>query len=62
MKYTYRGDRMTAPELRGMQCDPVLRADGRCVRGKNANMLVVDGQGNRYVVLARQLRKNDGAK
>jgi hypothetical protein len=60
MRYTYRGDRMTAPERRGMQCDPVLRA-GKCIRGRNGNMLVVDSSGQRFVVLARQLRKNGGA-
>jgi hypothetical protein len=57
VKYTYRGDRLTAPDLRGMACDPVLRADGKCIRGKNGNMLVIDGQGRRWVVLGRQLRK-----
>lgn len=40
MRYTYRGDRLTALALRGLQCDPVRRADGKCVRGKNGNMLV----------------------
>lgn len=41
MRYTYRGDRITDPGLRDIQCDPVRRADGKCVRGRNGNMLVV---------------------
>ncbi len=61
MRYTYRGDRLTEPTLRGMQCDPVRRANGKCVRGKNGNMLVIDAQGRRWVVLARQLRVNNDA-
>ncbi len=62
MRYTYRGDRLTDPTLRGMQCDPVRRPDGKCIRGKNGNMLVIDGQGRRWVVLARQLRVNKDAR
>lgn len=58
MRYTYRGDRLTSAALRGLQCDPVRRADGKCVRGRNGNMLVVDAQGRRCVVLGRQLRIN----
>lgn len=58
MRYTYRGDRLTAAALRGLQCDPVRRADGKCVRGRNGNMLVVDALGRRYVVPGRQLRVN----
>jgi hypothetical protein len=58
MRYTYRGDRLTDPALRGLQCDPVRRTDGKCVCGKNGNMLVEDAQGRRYVVLGRQLRIN----
>lgn len=58
MRYTYRGDRLTEPTLRGMQCDPVRRANGKCIRGKNSNMLVIDAQGRCWVVLARQLRIN----
>lgn len=58
MRYTYRGDRLTTAALRGLLCDPVRRADGKCVRGKNGNMLVEDAQGRRCVVLGRQLRIN----
>ena len=55
MRYTYLGDRMS--EKRGMQCDAVRRADGKCVRSRVATMLVTDGE-KRYVVLARLLRIN----
>lgn len=54
--YTYRGDRWTAPELKGAVCQAVRRPDGRCVRGKNGSMLVTIA-GVRHVVLGRQLRK-----
>ena len=57
MRYTYRGDRFTDPLLKGIQCDPVLRSDGKCIRSKLSTMLVSDGI-IKYVVLARQLRIN----
>ena len=55
--YLYRGDRLTSPELRHQLCQAVRRADGRCIRGLNANMLVRFTTGAVHVVLARQLRK-----
>ena len=55
--YTYRGDKLTAPELKGMTCYPVLNRRDKCIRGKNGNMLVRNASGKCYVVLARQLRK-----
>lgn len=58
MRYTYLGDKLTDPALVGMQCDPVRRADGKCIVGKLATMLVVDEQGRRYVVLRRRVRVN----
>jgi hypothetical protein len=59
MRYTYLGDKLTAPELRGMQCDPVRRADGKCIVGRTPrNALVQDASGKRYVVLGRRLRLN----
>ena len=58
MKYTYKGDRLTAPSLRGLQCDPVLRADGKCITSPMSTMLVKDASGKKYVILRRQLRKN----
>ena len=38
--YIYLGDRMTDPILKGSKCRAVLRPDGKCIRGKNGNMLV----------------------
>jgi hypothetical protein len=58
MRYTYLGDTLTAPELRGMQCDPVRRQDGKCVVGTMGSAQVVDAQGVRHVVLRRRLRLN----
>lgn len=59
MRYTFLGDKLTRPDLRGMQCDPVRRADGKCiVSTKMATALVIDAGGNRYVVPRRRLRLN----
>jgi len=30
-EYTYRGDRLTAPELRGQPCRAVRNAAGKCI-------------------------------
>lgn len=58
--YRYRGDRLTAPELKGMLCQAVRHCvTGKCVRGRNGSMLVFDDAGTVYNVLARQLRKVD---
>lgn len=59
MRYTYLGDALTRPELIGLQCDPVRRPDGKCIVSvKMAMALVVDAQGNKYVVKRRRLRLN----
>jgi hypothetical protein len=66
--YVYRGDRMTAPELRGVRCyavrmlniwspRPSAGLGPVCIRGRNGNMLVETEDGRRVVVLGRQLRK-----
>lgn len=54
MEYRYLGDRLS--DKRGMLCRAV-RINGRCVRGRNGNMLVEDAANTRHVVLARLLRK-----
>lgn len=56
-QYVYRGDRWTMGWLRGRRCEAVRRADGKCVRGRNGNMLVRFTSGEACVVLGRQLRK-----
>lgn len=57
MRYVYLGDSLTRPELKGMQCDPVRRADGKCIVNKElATAMVVDEQGRKHVVKRRGLR------
>ena len=57
MDYIYLGDRLTRPELRRMPCRAVRRSDGKCIRGRNGNMLVeFDGVG-KCVIIGRLLRK-----
>lgn len=59
MRYTYLGDKLTAPALIGLQCDPVRRPDGRCIISqKMATALVIDDQGRKHVLLRRRLRLN----
>lgn len=59
MRYTYLGNPLTDAALIGLQCDPVRRADGKCVVSvKMATALVVDERGNKYVVLRKRLRVN----
>lgn len=59
LRYTYLGDKLTDPNLIGMACDPVRRADGKCIISqKMATALVVDEQGRKHVVLRRRLRLN----
>ena len=54
--YIYRGDRMTDVKYRDKICKAVLRSDGKCIRGKNGNMLVRFGN-QKVVIIARLLRK-----
>ena len=58
MRYVYLGTPMTDSRLKGMECDPVLRPDGKVVRG-GGNQLVVFADGVRRVVAARRLRRID---
>lgn len=55
-EYIYKGDRFTDPDLKGRTCRAIRRKDGKCIRGKNGNMLV-DFDGLIVNVIARQLRK-----
>jgi hypothetical protein len=55
MRYIYLGDKHTNPLLVGMKCDPVRDKRGKCVVGRGS-ALVVDAQGNKYVVVRRRLR------
>lgn len=56
--YLYRGDRYTDNRYKMQSCLPVLSNTGKCIRGKNGNMLV-SFQSGTVVVLARQLRRLD---
>ena len=58
MTYIYRGDKLTDPTLKGALCEAVRREDGKCIRGRNGNMLVKFIEtGAECIVLGRQLRK-----
>lgn len=55
--YVYLGDKFSLDgDYNNRKCKAVRRIDGKCVRGKNSNMLV-DFDGIKVVVLARRLRK-----
>ena len=56
--YIYRGDRYTDVKYKMQPCQPVLTSTGKCIRGKNGNMLV-SFQSGTVVVIARQLRRLD---
>ena len=56
--YIYRGDRYTDVQYKMQPCLSVLTSTGKCIRGKNGNMLV-SFQSGTVVVLARQLRRLD---
>jgi hypothetical protein len=55
-EYKYLGDRFTDPKLRGKKCRAIKTIDGKCIRGRNGNMLV-SFDGTPVVVIARLLRK-----
>jgi len=54
-EYVYHGDRLTAEIYKEQRCVAVLRPDGKCIRGKNGNMLV-SFNGKKVNVAARRLR------
>lgn len=55
-QYKYLGDKLTDPALKGQLCEAVRRPDGKCIRGRNGNMLVAF-ENKQAVVIARLLRK-----
>ena len=60
MRYRYLGDKLTDPALVGMQFDPVRDRRGKCIISvAMATALVMDAQGQRYIVLRRRLRLNE---
>ena len=56
-EYIYLEDRLTRPELRRKPFRAVRRPNGKCIRGKNGNMLVEFDDVGKCVVLGRLLRK-----
>lgn len=63
MRYRYLGAAGTRPDLVGAQCDPVRRADGKCIVSvKMASALVEFENGERHVVARRRLRLNSKLK
>jgi hypothetical protein len=62
MRYVYLGDKLTDPRLVGQPCDPIRRADGKCVVSRRPrNQLVRFVDGSLVVVLARRLRLGNRA-
>jgi len=55
-EYIYKGDRLTDESLKGQYCMAVRRPDGKCIRGRNGNMLVAFAD-RKVIVNARMLRK-----
>lgn len=58
MEYIYHADRLgkIMSEYAGKPCK-AIRCNGKCIRGRNSNMLVQFENGDKVVVLARMLRK-----
>lgn len=59
MEYIYTGDRLAKlmnSQYVGRPCKAV-KASGKCIRGRNSNMLVEFADGLKQVVLARMLRR-----
>lgn len=57
MDYIYLGDKLTRNDLKNIECKAVRKPNGRCIRGRNSNMLVELSTGEIINVLARRLRK-----
>jgi len=54
--YKYLGDKFTDKKLKNTCCCSVHRTDGKCIRGKNGNMLV-EFNGIKTIIAGRLLRK-----
>lgn len=58
LRYVYLGDALTCARLRGRECEPIRRADGKCiVSTPMATALVIFAAGERHVVSRRRLRR-----
>lgn len=54
-RYVYLGTVGTDPALKGAPCDPVRRADGKCIVGRGKALVTFDGT-DKVAVLRRRLR------
>ncbi len=57
MEYIYYGDKLTDVTYKQQLCSAVRQSTGKCIRGRNSNMLVQFKNGTKAVILARLLRK-----
>ena len=57
MQYIYHGSKDTDLKYKKQPCKAVRNAAGKCIRGKNSNMLVEFENGDQVVIMARTLRK-----
>ncbi len=57
MEYIYLGDKLTDARFKRKECAAVRKDNGKCIRGRNSNMLVEFVGGETVVILARLLRK-----
>jgi len=57
-EYIYKGDRLTNADFKNKHCVAIKKDDGKCIRGKNGNMLVYfPGLKIKAIILAKRLRK-----
>jgi hypothetical protein len=59
-RYVYLGAYGTAAHLVGARCDPIRRADGRCIVGRGQALVVFEGESLARVVVRRRLRLTAG--
>ena len=59
MDYIYHSDKLAKieSEYAGKECKAVRRKNGKCIRGRNSNMLVEFENGDQVTIPARMLRK-----
>lgn len=58
MRYTYLGDRLTDPKLKGAYCAAVKNPiTGKCITRRAAMLVMFEGETVPRVVLRRRLRK-----
>ena len=58
MDYKYLGDRFTDEKYKGALCSAVRRKDGKCIRGKNGNMLVKFSSGEIVNIVGKSIKES----